>query len=90
MVSVALDEAHEIGIDPPENDVFLRERLRKMIGGLAPAARAVMLLRYQEDLAPPEIAATLSMPLATVKSHLQRSLMQLREKMSPRGSAVNG
>lgn len=89
MVSVALEEAHEIGIDPPENDVFLRELLRKMIGGLAPAARAVMLLRYQEDLAPPEIAATLSMPLATVKSHLQRSLMQLREKMSPRGSAVN-
>jgi RNA polymerase sigma-70 factor (ECF subfamily) len=89
MLSVALDDVYEIGIDPPENDVFLRERLRRMIAGLAPGARAVMLLRYQEDLAPPEIAATLAMPLATVKSHLQRSLSLLREKMSARNSAVN-
>jgi RNA polymerase sigma-70 factor (ECF subfamily) len=89
MISVAIEAAHEIGVDPPENDVFLRERLRRMIAGLAPAARAVMLLRYQEDLAPPEIAATLAMPLATVKSHLQRSLSFLREKMNVRSSAVN-
>lgn len=88
-IALAIEDAHEVGVAPPENDVFLRERLRRMIAGLAPAARAVMLLRYQEDLAPPEIAATLSMPLATVKSHLQRSLSVLREKMNVRSSAVN-
>ena len=42
--------------------------------------RAVVLLRYQEDLDPPEIARTLGMPLNTVKSHLKRSLALLRRR----------
>jgi RNA polymerase sigma-70 factor (ECF subfamily) len=88
-ISVPLDDVREMGSDSPLNDVFLRERLRKLIATLAPEARAAMLLRYQEDLSPPEIAATLCMPLATVKSHLQRSLALLREKMSRSGSVVN-
>lgn len=86
--TVAMDETNEIGVDPPENDVFVQERLRKLMATLAPDARAVMLLRYQEDLSPPEIAATLSMPLATVKSHLQRSLALLRDKLSRSGLMV--
>jgi RNA polymerase sigma-70 factor, ECF subfamily len=88
-VAVAIDEAFDLGIEAPENDVLLRERLRKLIATLAPDARAVMLLRYQEDLSPPEIAATLSMPVATVKSHLQRSLTVLRDKCSKLGLVVN-
>jgi RNA polymerase sigma-70 factor (ECF subfamily) len=80
-VNVAMEDAPEPAVPPVENDVFLQERLRSRIAELAPDARAVMLLRYQEDLSPPEIAATLSMPVATVKSHLQRSLALLREKM---------
>jgi RNA polymerase sigma-70 factor (ECF subfamily) len=88
VVSVSIDDAHELAVEPAENDVFIRERLRKLIASLAPDARAVMLLRYQEDLSPPEIAATLSMPLPTVKSHLQRSLTMLREKMNRSSSMV--
>jgi RNA polymerase sigma-70 factor (ECF subfamily) len=42
-------------------------------------------LRYQEDLDPAEIADILEMPLGTVKSHLQRSLALLREKLERRG-----
>jgi len=42
-------------------------------------------LRYQEDLDPAEIADILEMPLGTVKSHLQRSLLLLREKLERRG-----
>jgi RNA polymerase sigma-70 factor (ECF subfamily) len=41
----------------------------------------VVILRYQEDLTPIEIADVLEMPVATVKSHLQRSLARLREKI---------
>lgn len=89
VIALALEDAPEPGMDPPADDIFLRERLQKLIAALAPDARAVMLLRYQEDLSPPEIAATLSMPLATVKSHLQRSLTVLREKCSKLGMAVN-
>jgi RNA polymerase sigma-70 factor (ECF subfamily) len=41
----------------------------------------IMVLRYQEDMDPTEIAETVGMPVATVKSHLHRSLAMLREKM---------
>jgi RNA polymerase sigma-70 factor (ECF subfamily) len=42
----------------------------------------VVLLRYQEDLEPGEIAKVLDMPINTVKSHLRRSLATLREKLT--------
>jgi RNA polymerase sigma-70 factor (ECF subfamily) len=41
----------------------------------------VVILRFQEDMDPSEIAGVLDMPLNTVKSHLQRSLAVLREKL---------
>jgi RNA polymerase sigma-70 factor (ECF subfamily) len=41
----------------------------------------VVLLRYQEDLAPAEIAETLDIPLNSVKSCLHRALAMLREKL---------
>ena len=43
-----------------------------------------VVLRYQEDLTPEEIADTLDAPLATVKSHLQRGLKLLRAKATCR------
>jgi len=63
------------------SDPMLRERLRQMVGSLPEKARAVVILRYQEDLDPEEIARTLEMPVRTVKSHLQRSLALLRQKL---------
>jgi RNA polymerase sigma-70 factor (ECF subfamily) len=74
----------DLGDHAPENqDHLLHERLRNSLLQLQPAARAVMVLRYQEDLDPQEIAETLDMPLNTVKSHLKRSLQTLREQFSP-------
>jgi DNA-directed RNA polymerase specialized sigma24 family protein len=46
----------------------------------------VVVLRYQEDLDPVDIASTLDMPINTVKSHLKRSLTSLRARMS--GGAI--
>jgi RNA polymerase sigma-70 factor (ECF subfamily) len=51
-----------------------------LLSQLPPAARAVMTLRYQEDLDPQEIAHTLDMSINTVKSHLKRSLEALRQR----------
>ena len=62
-------------------DPLLERRLRALVRELPPAARAVVLLRCQEDLDPVEIARTLRMPLNTVKSHLRRSLARLRERL---------
>ena len=45
-------------------------------------ARLVVILRYQEDLDPSDIARVLDMPVGTVKSQLQRSLDVLRDKLA--------
>lgn len=73
-----LDGAEDVAQPEQEHDPLLERHLREMVLRLPPVARAVVLLRYQEDLDPPEIADTLGMPLNTVKSHLKRSLALLR------------
>jgi RNA polymerase sigma-70 factor (ECF subfamily) len=65
-----------------DEDPYLRKHLQSLIGELAPMARAVMLLRYQEDLDPLDISRTLGIPVNTVKSHLKRSLTVLRARLS--------
>jgi RNA polymerase sigma-70 factor, ECF subfamily len=82
---VGLDDVPEAATaasaDPP-SDPMLSEALRKCVGALPETPRMVLVLRYQEDLDPSEIAAVLDMPVNTVKSHLQRSLALLRAKLT--------
>ena len=80
--SVPLEENLNLVIDAHDRDPLLQRRLRELVGRLLPAPRAVMLLRYQEDLDPMEIARILDMPPNTVKSHLKRSLATLREQVT--------
>jgi RNA polymerase sigma-70 factor (ECF subfamily) len=79
--ALLLQEGVYLGSDASDDDPLLQRRLRDLVGRLPPAPRAVVLLRYQEDLDPTEIARTLSMPINTVKSHLKRSLAILREQV---------
>ncbi len=58
----------------------LGTRLEHLLTTLPEAQRAALVLRYQEDMLPEEIAATMDAPLATVKSNLQRGLKLLRAK----------
>ncbi len=58
----------------------LSARLEQLLATLPEPQRAALVLRYEEDLTPEEIARTLSAPLATVKSHLQRGLKLLRAR----------
>ena len=60
----------------------LGTRIEQLLATLPAPQRAALLLRYQEDMSPEEIAAALDAPLATVKSHLQRGLKLLRHKAS--------
>ena len=76
----SLDEEAQLFSTEEDSDPLLRRHLQALLAELSPPARAVLLLRYQEDLDPAEIARTLDMPLNTVKSHLKRSLESMREK----------
>ena len=62
-------------------DVLLAGRIGELIAALPPQPRMVVVLRYQEDLDPSEIAAALNMPVNTVKSHLRRAIAVLRAKL---------
>jgi RNA polymerase sigma-70 factor (ECF subfamily) len=80
--TTALDAVPELHAMEPEDDPLLRKHLDALIRQLAPMARAVLLLRYQEDLDPLDIANTLAIPVNTVKSHLKRSLSLLRRQLT--------
>ena len=62
------------------NDPLLSRRLQQLVASLPEVPRTILVLRYQEDMSPDEISGLLDMPVATVKSHLQRALRLLREK----------
>jgi RNA polymerase sigma-70 factor (ECF subfamily) len=80
-LSVSLDAVVEPAADESVPDILLNDRLRRMVAALPETARMVVILRYQEDLDPSDIAKLLDMPLGTVKSHLHRSLGMLRERL---------
>jgi RNA polymerase sigma-70 factor (ECF subfamily) len=63
-----------------QDDLPLSEQVQQLVSSLPAVPRMVLVLRYQEDMSPDEISSVLNMPVATVKSHLQRSLRLLREK----------
>ncbi len=75
---VEIEENH--GAPVEERTSPLAARIEQLLTTLPEPQRAVLILRYQEDLTPDEIATTLDSPLATVKSHLQRGLKLLRAK----------
>ncbi len=79
--SVALDDVAEPSVKDEPGDPLLNRRLRALLTSLPETPRMVMVLRYQEEMMPEEIAKTMNMPVRTVKSHLQRSLAMLRDKI---------
>jgi RNA polymerase sigma-70 factor (ECF subfamily) len=79
--SQPLDAGAELPAPESDEDLLMTRALTRLLGELAPAARAVMVLRYQEDRDVGEIATALDMPVNTVKSHIKRSLTALRGKL---------
>ena len=75
---VEMEDAHGAAVE--ERASPLGTRLEQLLATLPEPQRAALVLRYQEDMTPEEIAATLSAPVATVRSHLQRGLKLLRAK----------
>lgn len=77
-----LDDVPEPAAKSSEADPMLSRALARLVASLPEKPRLVVILRYQEDLEPAEIAQLLEMPVATVKSHLHRSLDVLRDKLA--------
>lgn len=77
---VTLDLVPEPVGSPPESDVLLGRRLQRLVASLPEKTRMLVVLRYQEEMDPADIAALMNMRVNTVKSQLQRALKLLREK----------
>ncbi len=73
------------GLDLPgaaDRDPLLCRCLERLVAELPATPRMVLILRFQEDLDPAEIAGVLDLPVNTVKSHLKRSLARLRAELA--------
>ncbi|HEX5052854.1 MAG TPA: sigma-70 family RNA polymerase sigma factor [Planctomycetota bacterium] len=70
---------------PSTDEVLQQEEQRRRVVhavlALPQLYRAVVLLRYWEELTPAQIAARLDVPAPTVRSQLKRGLAMLRERL---------
>lgn len=76
----------EVFIDPPDgvdadfaNALAVRDALIRALNQLTQRQRAVLVLRYFDDLTEPETATALGVSVGTVKSCASRALDRLRE-----------
>ena len=81
-------EPGETPVDPRDNDPSLpmeraeRERLvQDALNALAPDHRVVVVMKEFDGLRYEEIAATLGIPVGTVRSRLHRARCDLRERL---------
>jgi RNA polymerase sigma-70 factor (ECF subfamily) len=59
----------------------LGSAIEKAIASLRPEYRACIMLRHVEDRSYEEIAATLDLPLGTVKTYIHRARHELRQAL---------
>jgi RNA polymerase sigma-70 factor (sigma-E family) len=74
-----LTAGHEGGVDGPEPGVAERDLAVRALALVPPRTRAVLVLRYFEDMSEAQTAAVLGCRVGTVKSLSSRGLAKLRE-----------
>lgn len=81
---MSLEETAEPTALERVHDTFLSSYLERIVASLPEKQRLVVVLRYQEDMEVEEIAKTLGIKAATVKTQLARALDLLRAKTDGR------
>lgn len=64
-------------------DASLHDAMWRVLQSLSPQQRAVLVLRYYEDLSETEIAAALNVTVGTVRQHASRGMRHLRALITP-------
>lgn len=77
---LSVDRLPESPVEPAYDD-GTSAALWELVGELAPRARAVVVLRYYEQLSEAEIAEVMGISTGTVKSQCSRALATLRARV---------
>jgi RNA polymerase sigma-70 factor (ECF subfamily) len=78
VLEVELTPLHDAPLADPTSRVADALYVQRMLAGVDPAQRAVVVLHYYLDLTLPETAAALGIPVGTAKSRLNRALEVMR------------
>lgn len=78
----------DISFENGKEDTYENFDLKKAIESLDKEDRAVVVLRYYEDMRLEDIATVLDEKLSTVKSRLYRSMRKLRLQLEPYDESV--
>jgi RNA polymerase sigma-70 factor (sigma-E family) len=76
-------EGHDPALDDATSGVDQRDTTWQLLATLPRQQRAVLVLRFYEDLPDREIAAALGCSEPTVRSNASRALATLRTRLSP-------
>lgn len=79
----ASDDLPDHGYDDRHRDPTESDALWAAVRALPPRQRAVIALRYYEDLSEAEIAEVLEIAPGTVKSQASRAMRNLRDRLGP-------
>ncbi len=80
VVETPLEGADRAGSAGPEETVVLHDALWRELADLPPRMRAVVMLRFVEDLSEAQTAALLGCSVGSVKSQASRGLARLRTR----------
>lgn len=76
---IAYDEVPDVGSPDRTGESDLHDALWTALAGLPARQRAMVVLRYYEDLSEAETASVLNVSVGTVKSTTSRALIKLRD-----------
>lgn len=82
---VHVPQVPETGVQAAADGFVLRDALLRELRRLPPRQRAVVVLRYWEDLSEAETAQLLGCSVGTVKSQASKALARLRSQSIPVG-----
>lgn len=79
------DRVPDVGLTDASGSVEDHDQVRRALASLPPRQRAVLVLRYLDDLSEQETAAALGCSVGTVKSTSHKALAKLRESFQADG-----
>ena len=77
----AVDQVPVVPVSDPTGSVDDLDQIWRAVATLSPRQRAVITLRYFDDLTEPETARLLGCSVGAVKSHAHRAIAAMRERL---------